>query len=144
MVRTYLGWMGFTPFYRELVVSLLAWIHHHRGWCWWLIKKIGYMEGSMWNFFHVLSNVSCFVYVKLMEDFLQNSPSIIWSSTYLVVGRLSRLWRTSFIGSFGCQWMSVYAWSRSWVIWSRHGQTLDNDPGRVILSWSPSQTIAQL
>ena len=42
------------------------------------------MERSTWNSFHVSSNMSYFVYVNLMEDFPQNSPSIFWSSMYLL------------------------------------------------------------
>ena len=37
----------------------------------------------MWNFFHVSCNVSYFSHVSLMEDFLQNSPSMIHSSMYM-------------------------------------------------------------
>ena len=79
-----LPWMNrIYRFYGELDVGLLAWIHHHRGWCWWLMKKMGCMMRSTWNSFPVSSNKSYFVYVNLMENFPQNSPSIIWSSMYL-------------------------------------------------------------
>ena len=37
----------------------------------------------MWNSFLVLYNMSYFTYVNLMEDFPQNSPSIICSFMYL-------------------------------------------------------------
>ena len=37
----------------------------------------------MWNFFHVSCNVSYFAHVNLMEDFPQNSLSMIHSSTYM-------------------------------------------------------------
>ena len=41
---------------------------------------MGYMGSCMWNFFHVSCNVSYFAHVSLVEDFLQNSPSMIHSS----------------------------------------------------------------
>ena len=44
---------------------------------------MGYMERCMWNSFLVLYNMSYFTYVNLMEDFPQNSPSIICSFMYL-------------------------------------------------------------
>ena len=37
----------------------------------------------MWNFFHVSCNVSYFAYVNLIEDFLQNSLSMILLSIYM-------------------------------------------------------------
>ena len=37
----------------------------------------------MWNFFHVSCNVSYFAHVSLIEDFLQNLPSMIHSSMYM-------------------------------------------------------------
>ena len=37
----------------------------------------------MWNFFHISCNVSYFAHVNLMEDFPQNSLSMIHSSIYM-------------------------------------------------------------
>ena len=41
---------------------------------------MGYMGRRMWNFFLISCNVLYFVHMSLMEDFLQNSPSMIHSS----------------------------------------------------------------
>ena len=43
---------------------------------------MGYMGRHTWNFFHVLCNVLYFAHVNLMGDFLQNSPSMIYSSMH--------------------------------------------------------------
>ena len=74
---------GIYSFYKELDMSLFVRIYHHHGLCWQWTKKMGYMGRRMWNFFHVLCNVSYFAHVNLMEDFLQNSPSMIHSSIYM-------------------------------------------------------------
>ena len=41
------------------------------------------MGCCMWNFFHASCNVSYFAHVSLMDDFLQNSPSMIHLSMYM-------------------------------------------------------------
>ena len=109
-------------FYREFDMGLLVWIYHHRGWCWWLMEKNGYIEHSMRNSFHISSNVSYFVYLNLMEDFQQNLPSVSCWSMYLpsidilVYGELPSLavW-------LGRLWTSVFICFRSWMSWYRCG-----------------------
>ena len=71
-------------------IEIFMWVYlfrtyHHRGWCCWLIKKMGRVEQSVWNSFHVLSNVLCFTYVETLENFLYNLSSIILSSICMAV-----------------------------------------------------------
>ena len=47
--------MGPASFIESLTWVYLFGTYHHRGWYWWLMKKMGYMEQTMWNSFHVLT-----------------------------------------------------------------------------------------
>ena len=49
-----LPWVNETcSFYRELEVGLLVRIHHHHGWCVWLMEKMGNVEQITRNPLHV-------------------------------------------------------------------------------------------
>ena len=85
---------------------------------------MGYMERCMWNSFHVLYNMSYFTYVNLMEDFPQNSPSIICSFMYLssvdhlVYRELPMLYNLVINGRVGIILAALWTMTHGWVILS--------------------------
>ena len=68
---------GTCSFYREFDVGLLIWDPSPSWVMWVVMKKMGCVEQSLWNSFHIPSNVSYFAYVEPLENFWQNLPSTI-------------------------------------------------------------------
>ena len=128
---------GICSFYRELDVGLLVWIHHHHGWCWWLME---YVKWSARNSFHVLKATCrvclCGTFGGLFVEFTKYN---------LVVHGSSRLWIKPSIENFlqtrlfcYTRMGIVHAYSHSWMVFFGRGQVMDDNEGWVILSWSPS------
>ena len=128
---------GICSFYRELDVGLLVWIHHHHGWCWWLME---YVKWSARNSFHELRATCrvclCGTFGGLFVEFTKYN---------LVVHGSSRLWIKPSMENFlqtrlfcYTRMGIVHAYSHSWMVFFGRGQVMDDNEGRVILSWSPS------